>query len=72
MGLFSQADWKISGKKKKTAPASTERTLWIPAHTPVEVIFGLSCLYAYSYPNHKYPAYIINLEYFGYYYGERT
>lgn len=39
------------------APLSlAERILWIPAHASVEFILGLSCLYAHSHPNHKYPS----------------
>lgn len=47
----------------------TQRKCWVPAHAPFEVIFGLSCLYAYSYPNHKYLSTHNWAEYFGYYYG---
>lgn len=56
--------YKLSfGGKKWVRATSPQRgecphsvLLWIAACPAVEVIFGLSCLYAYSCGNHKYPS----------------
>lgn len=48
--------WLQTNEHSHTERERERRELWTPAHASAEVIFGLSCLYAYSYPNHKYPS----------------